>query len=186
MVEGLRFEERRVVQSAGLAIHRLGERGIVNLRIIPDAASRAAVTCALQMDLPLTANTYREGGGLQLGWFGPDEWALLGPPQCVKDAQVRLAEELGGIHHALVDVSGNRVCFSVRGPRAADLLSVGCSLDMQSWNAADRICVQTILGRAPVMIVWSGTERGYEVYPRRSFADYLVDWFRAAAREFAD
>ena len=118
--------------------------------------------------LPSAPNTWaalKQGEAL---WLGPDEWLLVGdgvPP----DAE------------SVVDVSANRAVLDLTGPGVRGFLSKGCSLDLHPDHWAGGACAQTMLAKAPVILQQRGEIT--RVFVRPSFAEYLVEWLLAAARE---
>jgi sarcosine oxidase subunit gamma len=140
----------------------------VDLRLAPELAPRAPYP------LPLTPNTAWEDGPRAALWLGPDEWLILGPPGSQDDIVQEIDRALEGTHRSIVDASDNRVALELSGPRARELLTKGCSLDLdaRSWSAGS--CAQTLLARAQVILHERAGATGILVRP--SFADYLVDW----------
>ena len=118
--------------------------------------------------LPSVPATWARLGGAEALWLGPDEWLLVG------DGVLPDAE-------SAVDVSANRAAVDLAGPGVRELLSKGCSLDLHPDHWADGTCAQTMLAKAPVILQQRGDLT--RVFVRPSFADYLVEWFLAAARE---
>jgi sarcosine oxidase subunit gamma len=149
----------------------------VDLRVDPAEASLSP------FPLPLEAVTSREEDGHAALWLGPDEWLITGAagtgPELVAELQTRFA----GTHHSVVDVSANRVVLEIGGPRAWELLSAGCSIDLDPrvWTAG--ACAQTLLARVPVIL--QQRDAATRVFVRPSFANYLVDWLLDAAAAMA-
>ena len=89
---------------------------------------------------------------------------------------------LADVHHSAVDVGANRVALEISGPRSKEVLSKGCSLDLEprgGWSAGR--CAQTLLARVPVILQERTETSGILVRP--SFAEYLVDWLIDAAAQ---
>lgn len=124
--------------------------------------------------LPTSPNTAWEEGLRAALWLGPDEWLVLGPPGAGPAIMHELEAALGDLHRSIVDVSANRVALELSGPRAKEVLSKGCPLDLhpRSWRAG--MCAQTMVARAQVILHERPTATGILVRP--SFAEYLVDW----------
>lgn len=130
--------------------------------------------------LPLEPNTTWEEGQRAALWLAPDEWLILGAPGDDTAIASELEAALAGTHHSVVDVSANRVALELSGPGSKELLSKGCSLDLDprgGWTAGR--CAQTLLARVPVILHERSETIGILVRP--SFADYLVDWLVDAA-----
>ncbi|MEA2522251.1 MAG: sarcosine oxidase, subunit gamma [Actinomycetota bacterium] len=120
------------------------------------------------LGLPMVPNTWtRPDDGSEALWLGPDEWLLIGPTATTRAESV-------------VDVSANRAVLDLTGPGVREFLSKGCSLDLHPDHWADGACAQTILAKAPAIL--QQRETATRVFVRPSFADYLVEWFIAAAR----
>ncbi|MBA3690162.1 MAG: sarcosine oxidase subunit gamma [Actinobacteria bacterium] len=146
----------------------------VDLRIDPVDAGRSPYP------LPVEPNTAWEEGPRATLWLGPDEWLVLGPPGAGPEIVAELLGALAGTHRSIVDVSANRVALELSGPGAKELLSKGCSLDLDprgGWIVGR--CAQTLLARLPVILHERAETTGVLVRP--SFAGYLVDWLIEAA-----
>ena len=146
----------------------------VDLRLDPAEAGRAPYP------LPLEPNTAWEDGPRAALWLGPDEWLILGRPGDGAAIVSELRDALAGAHHSVVDVGANRVALEISGPRSKEVLSKGCSLDLDprgGWTTGR--CAQTLLARVPVILQERADTTGILVRP--SFADYLVDWLVDAA-----
>jgi sarcosine oxidase subunit gamma len=141
----------------------------VDLRLDPAESARAPYP------LPLAPNTAWEDGPRAALWLGPDEWLILGRPGDAPAIASDLETALAGTYHSVVDVSANRVALEISGPRAIEVLSKGCSLDLEpqgGWTVGR--CAQTLLARVPLILQERAETTGVLVRP--SFADYLVDW----------
>jgi sarcosine oxidase, subunit gamma len=160
----------------------------VSFRADPaDAAQLARIGGALAATPPTTRNTVAaatHGEGHVL-WLGPDEWLVVaqeGAPAEVAGAiESALRDAADGAFPTTVDVSANRVGIEVSGTGAADLLALGCALDLERGLPASG-CAQTLVARANV-VVWHVADEPAPVYRllvRPSFLRYLVAWLRDA------
>lgn len=158
----------------------------LNVRLDPKSPAADAVGIALGLQLPLEPDTAVRSGDpahdLAVLWLGPDEWLVIGPPGTQADLETRIRAAIGAEPAAVTDVSAQRATVLVAGPRARDLLSHGCSLDLDPRAFGPGRCAQTTLARAQVVLV--GRERGFWVLVRSSFAGYLADWLLDAAAEY--
>ena len=146
----------------------------IDLRIDPGEAARAPLA------LPLEPNTATEDGSRAALWLGPNEWLVLGPPCTGAEIVAELEAALAAVPHSVVDVSANRVALEVGGPGSKELLSAGCSLDLDPRGGwAPGRCAQTLLARVPVIL--HQRPQATAVLVRPSFAGYLVDWLIDAA-----
>lgn len=158
----------------------------VDLRADPtDAALMARLTDALDARPPTEPNTtvISPDGARQVVWLGPDEWLIVGEPGTGPILESALRAAIGDAGGAVVDLSANRTTISVSGPRARDLLALGCSIDFDERRFKPGMCVQTLLARANVIIVPVGpaVEPAFRILIRPSFAAYLAAWLTDAA-----
>jgi sarcosine oxidase, subunit gamma len=139
-----------------------------------DVRVDAAMLGRAPYPLPTTPNTAWEEGPRAALWLGPDEWLVLGPPGAGPDIVGELDGAFDGSHRSIVDVSANRVALELSGPRAKEVLSKGCAIDLHPRAWRPGMCAQTMLARAQVILHERSDTTGILVRP--SFADYLVDW----------
>ncbi len=176
----------RAVDDPGEAGVVLCERrfvGKLDLRGAPTEAFVAAAAGALGFALPTAANTSAGAGGVTAFWLGPDEWLVVTPPGC-EDATARaLRAALEGGHFALTDVSEGRAVIGLCGPRAREVLTKGCPLDLHAREFAPGDCAQSTLAKALVILHQTSAAPAYDIYVERSFADYLWSWLEDAAAE---
>jgi sarcosine oxidase, subunit gamma len=144
-----------------------------------DVRLDAASVGRAPLPLPTTPNTAWEEGSRASLWLGPDEWLVLGPPGAGPEIVTELETALDGSHRSIVDVSANRVALELSGPRAKEVLSKGCAIDLHPRAWRPGMCAQTMLARAQVIVHERSNSTGILVRP--SFADYLVDWLIDAA-----
>ncbi|MCM2423960.1 sarcosine oxidase subunit gamma [Streptomyces sp. RKAG293] len=158
----------------------------LNVRLDPKGPAADAVGLALGLPLPLEPDTAVRARDavrdLAVLWLGPDEWLVVGRPGTQQGLETRMRAAVGDEAAAVTDVSAQRTTLLVAGPRAGDLLSHGCSLDLHPRAFGPGRCAQTTLARAQVVLV--GRERGFWVLVRSSFADYVADWLLDAATEY--
>lgn len=179
-----------------LAAATRSSRGAVRLAELPfldqidirlDAKGPAAdsVGLALGLPLPLEPGTVVRAGELTALWLGPDEWLLVGPPGTRRNLEDRIRAATGDEPVSVTDVSAQRTTVLVTGPRARDLLSHGCSLDLHPRAFGPGRCARTTLARTQVVLVARDEPRGgFWVLVGSSFAGYLADWLLDAATEY--
>lgn len=165
----------------------------VNLRgDADDPAFVAALHGALGLELPTTPNTVAGGGDLALLWLGPNEWLALlhsAPPEAEAQLAAKLRAALGDLHAAVTEVGESLACIHLAGPRARDVIAKGCPLDLHPrvFGGVGR-CAQSHLAKAGVILHQVDPEKdpapAFDLYTRRSFADYLWRWLEDAGREY--
>ncbi len=120
-----------------------------------------------QSGFPLEPNTATEVGGRLMLWLGPDEWLVIG------------AVEADYPEAAAVDVSANRVAFELTSDGAENVIAQGCSLDLHPSVFPPGRCAQTLLARAPVILLHAEDET-WRVLVRPSYANYVRAWLEDA------
>ena len=160
--------------------------GHLNLRGNPeDAAFTSAAESVLGFDLPTKPNTTAANDDLLALWLGPDEWHVVTPPAAQTPLLDSLKAAFDGMHFAVTDVTGGQTVITVSGPRACDVLSKGCPLDLHPTVFKPTHCAQTLLAKANVIIhCVDDSPPTFELIVRRSFAEYTSSWLYDAALEY--
>ena len=155
----------------------------LNLRVDPEGPAAPLVEQALATALP-TGNAAVRSGDVDVFWLGPDEWLVVTAATTPAELQGRIQAAVGSPDVVIIDLSAHRTTIELSGERARDVLAKGCSLDLHEF--APGRCAQTLLARAPVLLVPRGGEDPtYWLLVRASFATYLADWLLDAAAEYA-
>lgn len=186
----------RIADDPGDAAVRLGERllpAAVNLRgDAGDPAFVAAVREALGVEPPTAPNTVANGDDLALLWLGPDEWLALrhgATPEAEAQLAAGLRAALGELHAAVTEIGENYVCIHIAGRRAREVIMKGCPLDLHPrvFGGAGH-CAQSHLSKTAILLHQLGDDEregpAFDLYTRRSFADYLWRWLEDAAQEY--
>lgn len=142
-----------------------------------------AILQATNQELPLKPNTFSSGQH-RIFWQGPNEWLIESPQERAEPLQSGLMEVLSGMHASVTDISGGMISMTLRGDPVGDLLAKGCTLDLDPNQFIAGACAQTGLAKANVLIARISEPERFEIFVRRSFADYLLQWLNHAGREF--
>lgn len=153
-----------------------------------DAAFVEALHGALGLEPPTEPNRVAANDDLALLWLGPDEWLAVqhgAAPDAEAALAARLREALAGMHAAVTEVGESLCCIAVAGPRARDLIAKGCPLDLhpRAFGGVGH-CAQSHLSKTAITLHQTGDQPAFDLYTRRSFADYLWRWLEDAAREY--
>jgi sarcosine oxidase, subunit gamma len=181
------------VSSPDLGITELPFLTQIDLRVDPESGTAADIALTLGVPLPTEPNTSVSTGagmpssdisasGTRVLWLGPDEWLVVGPSGDT-GLEARLRAAAGTGHAAVTDVSAQRTVLLVTGPRARDLLSHGCALDLHPRAFGPGRCAQTTLARAQVVLL-AREDGAFHIFVRSSFANYLAAWLLDAAGEY--
>lgn len=166
----------RDVSEAALSVAVMASTGHANLRGRPDDVHFVqAVESVLGQSLPLEPNTVSEGRH-RLFWLGPDEWLLSTNRDELSELLGGLAEAVQGLHAAVNDLSGGQILLRLRGPIAGEVLAAGCTLDLHPTALPPGRCAQTGLGKSAVLLCPLDSIGSFDLFVRRSFADYLLRW----------
>jgi len=140
-----------------------------------------AAEAAFGVRIPSVACRANRAGARAALWLGPDEWLLLAPESESRVVAVALDAALRELPHSLVDVSHRQIGCNVAGPRAAELLSSGCPLDLDTRAFPVDMCTRTMLAKAEVVLWRTGPET-FRLEVWRSFAAYVSLFLAEAAR----
>ena len=117
-------------------------------------------------------------------WLGPDEYMLLGPVgDSTGTVLTALAESLGEMPHALVDVSHRQIALRVSGAHAATILNGACPLDLAIEEFPIGMCTRTVFSKADI-VLWRVAQQVFHVEVWRSFTGYVTGLLREIGREF--
>jgi sarcosine oxidase subunit gamma len=152
------------------------------LRGRPEALAAAVTT--LGFALPLEACRAAGARDRHALWLGPDEWLLLAPAAEAQSLGAALEAAMAGLPHSLVEVSQRQTALILSGPRAVDLLSVGCLLDLDLAAFPVGMCTRTVLAKAEI-VLWRTGESQFHIEVWRSFSPYVWRFLEAAGAEFA-
>ncbi len=177
-------EATAAIEGEGARMVELAHIGKMILRG-DDAEIAGAVRGALELDLPLAANTSSETRPVSALWLGPDEWMLTCAPGSEDAVAESLRVAVAGAHATVVDISDARTVFRLSGAAARTVLAKGCALDLHPRAFALGDVAQTRLAKADVILHQTIDEDDndgpvFDIYVARSFADYLWRWLADA------
>ena len=159
-------------------------RDYINLRGDPSNEKFvSAVNDVLRVDLPLQSNTFTAGLSTAY-WLGPDEWLIVSPAGERPTLPTLLEDPLGNMHTSLNVLNGGYVAMRISGRNAAALLAKGCTLDLHPRVFTTGQCAQSGLAKASVLISMVDDRPTFDVFVRRSFAEYLALRLQRAGQEF--
>lgn len=144
-------------------------------------AARAAAGAAFGVPLPEKPCSAHAAERRAALWLGPDEHLLMAPAGDAQIVASELSAALAGSAHSFVDISQRHVALQVSGPRASEILSSGCPLDLDPAEFPPNMCTRTLLGKADI-ILWRRSAEEYHLEVWRSFSDYVTGWLREAAQ----
>ena len=117
---------------------------------------------------------------VQVICLGPDEWMIHAPADQIPEIEAAFQSLYERHPHSLVDVSGREVSFTIDGPRAAELLSVGCPRDLGRFKPSEGR--RTVFDGVTV-ILWCDSETTFRMDVWHSFAPYVFHLLETGCRE---
>jgi len=112
----------------------------------------------------LAPNEMRGGGGGHWLWLAPDRALRAGA-----------VEPPAGF---VSDVTDGLATFEISGPRAGEIIAMGCTLDPAAL--ASGRCAQTAFAGVKVVLYAFGSGDTVRLHAERSLAPYLLEWFTQA------
>jgi len=172
-------------ENSSVKVEVMPDQDVINLRGDPaDGKFVSAANKILQQDLPLEPNTVSTGIST-VYWLGPDEWLIVTPGGERPTLAALLEEALGSMHASLNDLTGGHVAVQISGDNAVDVLAMGCTLDLHPASFPTGQCAQTGLARASILLAKVDDAPTFDIFVRRSFAEYLALWLQKSGARFA-
>lgn len=168
-----------VVETAAARVVVLAAPGRLSLRARGDLA---ALNAALGLTLPDRIGTRAAAGGIEAIRLGPDEWTILAPADAVAGLAAACAAVYGEHPHSLVDISGREVTLVIEGPKAAELLTLGCPRDIETIAVGEGR--RTVFDGATV-VLWRDAPDRFRMDVWNSFAIHVAHLLETGCRELA-
>lgn len=147
-----------------------------------EIGERVANVIGTPLPEPLTSNYAND---LRALWLGPDEWLLISGAETAPDLPARLADALTGTHHQLVEVTDQLTTISLSGSKAREMLMKLTTLDMHpSRFRLGEVAGSNFGGATATLLMRADDPASFDLFVRRSFADYLWCALAEAGREF--
>jgi len=179
---------REDLDGAGVGLADRGFRTLIDLRLELRKDPKAADSFekAAGFRLPETPNTAAGGSAAYALWLGPNEWQIVVPEDAPDTAPAwvdRLRTGLAGHSAAVVDVSHAQAILGVTGPKARDVLEGAVPLDLHPRAFKPGEVKQTLFGKhCGVTLHLRDETPDFDVYTRRSFAEYVWRYLEDCAR----
>lgn len=152
----------------------------LNLRIAPGDLAAASTAFGVALPTKVGQGAHKDG---RSGWcMGPDEWLLHAP----EGEQGAIVEAFAAIReaaaHSLVVISDREITYGLSGPRATELLTTGCPIDLRRIAVGN--AKRTVFDSAQVVLIRDG-ESDWRLEVWRSFAPHVEALLTTAQAEFA-
>lgn len=174
------FTPGPVVASTAATVTLLAPVGRFSLRA--RQADLPALSKAIGVDLPRRIGSRAGAGTTEALCLGPDEWQLLTAEADVRRVSEACASIYADTPHSLTDISDREVSVRIEGPKAAELLTLGCPRDI------DRLPVgegrRTLMDGATV-VLWRDAADSFRLDVWRSFAPHVIALLVTGCAELA-
>ena len=168
-----------VIGTAASVISVAPSAGRLSLRARGDMAP---LEQAISLKLPVRIGQRTSKDGIEAVCLGPDEWVLVTPSPAVAGVQKALAKLYDKVPHSLTDISGREVTLVIEGPRAAELLTIGCPRDIAA--IPDGEARRTVFDGVTV-VLWRDAADRFRMDVWNSFAPFVAQSLETGCREFS-
>jgi sarcosine oxidase subunit gamma len=167
------------------------------IAITGDMAAAAAALGAIINQVPPAQPNQIAGKEPYLLWLAPDKRLIVAEVADRFELGQRLTESLAGKFAAVSDVSDGVAVLDILGPRAREIIAMGCGLDLDPQLFTPSVSARTLLAGQPVMLYplalpeakWEPgrphipqpPNRGYRVHVDRAILHYLWKWLAQAS-----
>ncbi|MGL4281455.1 MAG: sarcosine oxidase subunit gamma [Albidovulum sp.] len=156
-----------------------GLRGMITLRgDLSSAKMKKAVKAATGTTVP-EPRRIAMGDGKAAAWMSPDELLILVPYEAALETVAILQKALEGEHHLVADVSDARAIFTVKGPKADQVLMKLSPVDIA--GLADGEIRRTRAAQVAAAFWKSGPEE-FTLVSFRSVAGYVMGLLETSSR----
>ena len=169
-----------VKMTSGVNVLVLAPKARLNLRIAP--ADLAAASTAFGLTLPGKIGQGAAKGDRAAYCLGPDEWLLHANEADQASIVAAFAKERATTPHSLTVLSDREFTIQITGPRAQELLSVGCPLDLSRMAIGS--AKRTLFDSAQVVLI-RDAEDSFRIEVWRSFFPHVSELLDIATRELA-
>lgn len=123
-----------------------------------------------------------ETGPLKALPLAPNQWVLVSKKDTAAVFARKISEKIEGIGY-VSEQSESRVCIRISGPKAHELMSRGCRLDLHPSAVSAGYCAQTTMAQIGVLL-HVVDDQTYELYIYSGFARSFWHWITETARQF--
>lgn len=171
-LQGASHKGFAVVAEAGL-------RGMITLRgDLSSAKMKKAVKAAVGTAMPEPRRIVT-GDGKAAAWMSPDELLILVPYTAAQETVAALQKALEGEHHLVADVSDARAVFTIRGPKADQVLMKLCPVDLAGLAEGE---IRRTRAAQVAAAFWRSGPEEYTLVSFRSVAAYVMGLLETSAR----
>lgn len=179
-VQGPAFQPGPLAASSAATVMLLAPVARFSLRA--READVPALSKAIGVDLPRRIGHRAGRGTTEALCLGPDEWQIL---VAEPDAS-RLVDDCARLYpeapHSLTDISDREITVRIEGPRAPELMTLGCPRDI--GRIAEGEGRRTLMDGASV-VLWRDGAQSFRLDIWRSFAPHVIALLKTGCAELA-
>lgn len=174
---------------ADIGLSERDYRALIDIRVQldKDPGAQESFKKAAGIELPRTPNSFTQGNDVEALWLGPNEWQVV-----VHDNRSSAGGEWHGkLQNAMkshfcsvVNISNAQAILGLTGPMAREVLEGAVPLDMHPHSFKAGEVKQTLFGKHTGVTLQLREEASntFDIYCRRSFADYVWRYLESCAR----
>lgn len=156
-----------------------GLKGMITLRgDLSSAKMKKAVKAAVGTAMPAPRRIVM-GDGKAAAWMSPDELLILVPYEAALETVATLQKALEGEHHLVADVSDARAIFTIKGPKADQVLMKLCPVDMAGLAEGE---IRRTRAAQVAAAFWKSGPEEFTLVSFRSVAGYVMGLLEVSAR----
>ncbi len=166
-------------ENAGISLKIMPVFMMAQLFSMKNKADSLAKKLKIGMDLGVAAHA-KDFTALPLA---PGQWMIVShetSAPTLADLEKRIGK-LGYVSQQ----SDARICIRVSGPKARELMSRGCRLDLHQSVAGKGFCAQTPMAQIGVLLHQVDDAPTYDLYVYSGFARSFWHWLETTAAQFA-
>lgn len=174
----------------GVTLNERAVTGQLVIRLRGDLVAASNVmqsVCGVELPMRLTYVGAPHNETLNtIAWMSPDEWRLCCPLNRAFELEQQLLSELSsvpGLSLSVVNNSGGFTIIDLSGPDAENLLKKSTSYDIRARNFPVGKVVNTTFAKGSATLLKTGEDQ-WQLWVRRSFADYIWLWLQHSARDY--
>lgn len=145
-------------------------------------SEQASLSKALGITLPVKIGQRSSKGEVEILCLGPDEWVLLAPDNRAAELRESCQQVYDTAPHSLTDISDRDISLKISGPKATDLVTIGCPRDPDMLPVGE--------GRRTVfdgiaVVLWRDEAQEYRLDLWPSFAPHVISLLQSGCAELA-
>ncbi len=169
-----------VAESAAARVTLAAPVARFSLRARP--AARATLARVLGLPLPDRIGARSRAEAREALRLGPDEWLIHAPEAEAPRLTADCAAAYDAAPHSLVEITDREVTFTLTGPKATELLTLGLPRDPDSIAVGEG---RRTIFDGQTVVLWRDEDQAYRMDVWRSFAPHLAHLLATGCRELA-